>query len=314
MGGLLVIGGAHIDRIARLAAPHRLHTSNPAIIREAPGGGGFNAARAARRFGVAVAMLSARGGDAAGDRVAEAIATAGITDLAGVHLDHATPSYTAILEPDGELVTAIADMGLHETGIARSLARGPVRAAAAAADALLCDANLSPAALQRIAGDPAGTGKPLHALAISSAKVVRLAPLAARFDTVFFNRHEAAALSGLNADEPAARLASALAALGFRSASVTAGGAPAALLHLGTVSTIGPPQLAIADVTGAGDALAGTTIACMIEGMDLPEALRRGHAAAALTASMEGPFPDFTRDAVERLAQSIAPSTRWNPT
>ena len=102
MSNLLIIGGAHVDRLARLKAPHRAHTSNPVEITEDVGGGCFNAGRAARRFAVNVSLLSARGADAAGGLVDQAIKSAGITDVSSVHLDRATPTYTAILAPDGE--------------------------------------------------------------------------------------------------------------------------------------------------------------------------------------------------------------------
>jgi pseudouridine kinase len=157
---LLVIGGAHVDRLARLKAPHIPQTSNPVEISESVGGGSFNAARAAKRLNLIITILSARGGDTGGALVEQAIGAASIEDLSSVHLDRATPSYTAILEPDGELVTAIADMGLYETSIARSFRRAPVQKAAGNADAILCDANISAAGISGLFADIA-KGKPV---------------------------------------------------------------------------------------------------------------------------------------------------------
>ncbi len=50
----------------------------------------------------------------------------------------------------------------------------------------------------------------------------------------------------------------------------------------------------IADVTGAGDALAGVTIAALMKGMPLREALREGMAAAMLTVESPAAVADFS--------------------
>ena len=63
------------------------------------------------------------------------------------------------------------------------------------ADAILCDANLPAAALERLGGDWP-TGKPLFAIAISPAKAVRLTGVLGSSRCLFMNRREAAALAG----------------------------------------------------------------------------------------------------------------------
>jgi hypothetical protein len=89
---LFAAGGAHIDRRGRVAGPYIPGASNPGIMREEVGGGVFNALRNAARRGCAGALLSVRGGDMAGDAVANAIGEAGIADLSATFLDRATPS------------------------------------------------------------------------------------------------------------------------------------------------------------------------------------------------------------------------------
>ena len=66
-------------------------------------------------------------------------------------LDRATPSYTALLDRDGDVVAALADMGLYELAFAKQMRRAKVREAMAEADAVLCDANLPEPALVRLA-------------------------------------------------------------------------------------------------------------------------------------------------------------------
>ena len=69
------------------------------------------------------------------------------------------------------MVAGLADMELYEIVFAKQLRRSKARDEIADADAILCDANLPAAALERLAA--LADGKPLFAIAISPAKVVR---------------------------------------------------------------------------------------------------------------------------------------------
>ena len=71
----------------------------------------------------------------------------------------------------------------------------------------------------------------------------------------------------------------------------------------GVFSLLPPTPERILDVTGAGDALAGTVVACLMSGTPLRTALRAGLAAASLTVESEGAAPVLERLAFEeRLA------------
>lgn len=300
---LLLIGGAHVDRQARLLAPHLPQTSNPVTFNEDVGGGCFNAGRAAKRFGLHVALLSARGGDAAGALVEAAISAAGIVDHSSVHLNRATPSYTSILEPSGELVTAIADMDLYETAIARSFKRAPVQRAAELADALLVDANLSATGLKSVVTDLA-FDKPVYAAAISASKVGRFSSLLPQIACLFMNRFEAAALTGLSAHSEMRNLAAALQNLGLRRAVISDGKNPAVFLDGEEAFTLAPPPANIVDVTGAGDGLAGTLVASLLLGKSFKQAAELGMAAASLTVSRQGASPAISAAEIEALTAS----------
>jgi sugar/nucleoside kinase (ribokinase family) len=277
---LLAVGGAHVDRRGIIAGPFVPGASNPGTMREDIGGGAFNALRMAAQRGVSGAMLSLRGGDAAGAAVADAIAHAGLADLSGVFLDRATPSYTALIEESGELVAGFADMGLYEAGFAKQVARRKARDAIAAADAVLCDANLPGAALGRLAGEAEAHAKPVFAIAVSPAKIVRLAGLLARLKCLFMNRREAAALTG-NEARDAAAIVAALREKGLAAGVVTSGGGPVLAFDGDGAFEVAPPRpVRLVDVTGAGDALAGAAVAALMRGAAFPEAVREGVAAA----------------------------------
>lgn len=294
---LLGVGGAHVDRIGHVSGPFHAGASNPGRLTASVGGGALNGLRNARLAGVdPVALVSARGGDHDEAIVADAIDGAGIFDLSAVFLDRRSASYTAILDETGEQVAGLADMDIYETALPRQLRRKALREAISNARAVLVDANLPVPALEAVAGLKTGA---LFAIAISPAKAPRLAGIAGTIDTVFLNRRELAVLSGHEAD---VRGLGALAALGFRSAVVTGGGEPVLVLDGNERHEVVPPPLSeIADVTGAGDALAGATIAALLDdpAISLAEAVRSGIAAAQLTLRAEGPVaaslsgPDF---------------------
>ncbi|MBZ9852263.1 carbohydrate kinase family protein [Mesorhizobium sp. CA13] len=290
---VLAVGGAHIDRRGQVSGAYVPAASNPGTMREDVGGGVFNALRSAVRRGVSGSLLSVRGGDTAADTVSRAIAEAGIADLSAVFLDRTTPSYTALIDREGELLVGFADMALYELAFTKQIRRSRVREEIAAADAVLCDANLSSAALERLVSLAAG--KPVFAIAISPAKVVRLNPVLGGLAVAFMNRREAVALAGLDDAASQKIIVDGLRSAGLDSAVVTAGGGPVLGFDRdGSFAVVPPPPRKIVDVTGAGDALAGATVAALLRGMPLRAALREGVAAATLAIESAGAVPDFT--------------------
>ncbi len=279
---ILGIGGAHIDRRGQLAVPFVPGASNPGVMREEVGGGTLNALRTAVQRGASAALLSVRGGDAAGGMVARVIKGSGITDLSVTFLDRMTPSYTALIDLDGDVIAALADMSLYEIAFARQLRRASLRMAATGADAVLTDANLPAEALERI--PRLADGKPIFAIAISPAKAPRLSGIFPELSCLFLNRREAGLLAGLAADAPASDLIAALRDRGLQRALMTSGPEPVIGFD-GTGSfSIDPPRPPrIVDVTGAGDAMTGATVAALLRGEPFAAAAREGVAAALLT-------------------------------
>jgi sugar/nucleoside kinase (ribokinase family) len=262
-------------------------------MREDVGGGVFNALRSLARLGVSASLMSMRGGDAAGETVSRAIAEAGIADLSAVFLDRTTPSYTALIDRDGELITGFADMALYDLAFPKQLRRSKVREVVAVADAVLCDANLPATALERLVGLAAG--KPVYAIAISPAKVVRLIPVLKELAQVFMNRREAMVLAGVGANATERETVDGLRCSGLRSGVVTAGDGPVlGFDEAGAFSILPPLPRKVIDVTGAGDALAGATIAALLRGQALRQALREGVAAATLAIESADAVPAFT--------------------
>ncbi|MFA1627878.1 carbohydrate kinase family protein [Rhizobium mongolense] len=304
MKRILVLGGAHIDRRGRISGETAPGASNPGAWFEEPGGGGFNAARNLARLGVDVTMISPRGGDPAGEMVTEAAYAAGINDRPFVFLDRKTPSYTAILERDGNLVIALADMELYRYFVPRRLAIRWVREAFAANDLILFDANLPEETIAAIVSRANSLGVPVAAIAISPAKVVKLKPCICGIDHLFLNEAEAAALTGQCPDKPE-DWASLLGDIGLKSGVITRGQRELIAFGKGGTFCLQPPSVeTIADVTGAGDSLAAGVLFALMQDLPLEEALRHGVAAAALT--VQSPYAVNEKLSAELLVETLA--------
>lgn len=307
MARILAIGGAHIDRKGWLSAPHRPGASNPGRWESEAGGGVFNAARNLARLGHQVTLVAPRGGDTAAETVAYAAEEAGLEDCPLTFLDRATPSYSAILEPDGNLVTALADMALYDLIPARRLLTSRLRRRLGQAELLLMDSNLPESALAAMAEAASALGLPLAVIAVSPAKVVRWKQSLPKIACLAMNEAEAAALTGTQAQSPGDWQA-ALSASGLKGGLVTAGAGPVAAfaaLPSATASTVllPPPLDEVRDVVGAGDALASGYLDGWLSGSSMADSLTRGIALARLTASVRGPVRrDLSR---ELLAQAL---------
>lgn len=308
MSRFLVIGGAHLDRRGQVKGALHLHASNPGHWEETAGGGAFNAARNLARLGHAVRLVAPRGGDPAGETVARAAADAGVEDTPITFLDRATPTYSAILDSQGDLVVALADMALYDAFSPRQCDRRPLRDAIAEADAVLVDANIPEATINRLARRCGEAGRPLSAIAISPAKIVRLKPVLSALSCLFMNRREAEALVGPLAEDGQTQ-AEQLRAVGIARAIVTAGSGPALAFdqqQTFLLSTI--EGCTIVDVTGAGDALAAATLGALQAGLPFMEACHYGVAAASLAVESAEPAPPgLTLDAVRARLALVPP-------
>ena len=293
---LLGIGGAHIDRRGTMAGEYIYGASVPGQIIEEPGGGVFNALRTARQFHIDCAMLSVRGGDAAGDAVAAEMKRAGISDLSSVFLDRTTASYTALLTREGDVIAALADMSIYETALPRQISRSKTRAAIQASDAVLIDANMPEDSIGRLMQHC--LDRPVYALAVSPAKAVRLRAGLSQLACLFLNQREAKAILTMpdnNAPLHSLDLAQALYLAGVKRCVLTNGADSVCVLDGPSISMIAPPKTdQVIDVTGAGDAMAGAIIAALLQNEDLLSAVQAGLAAATVTVETRHASADFS--------------------
>jgi len=288
--GVLVVAGDLVeDVVVWLAEPTRHATDTAARIVRSRGGSAANVAAFAAGAGAAARFIGCVGADAAGDGLAQELASTGVD----VRLQHAGTTGTVVLlvDPDGER-TMYPDRGaaaelrrpvdpswLDGAGWLHLPAYGLEREPARSAVVTLADAAREAGA--GVSLDVSSTGL-IETLGLDHfrALVARLAP-----DIAFANADEAALLGiGSVSDETGAAAPPApltIVKRGADPADVLRPGRPA--LHV--------PATVVADVrdaTGAGDAFAAGFLVQAMAGADPRAACVAGHALAASVLGSPG--------------------------
>ncbi len=292
-----VLGNAAWDetlRLAALPAPGAsVHVRRGA---SGPGGKGFNQAVVLARAGAPTTLATAIGADAAGDRLAGALAAEGLRTVLIRREGLATDWSAVLVSETGE--NAI----LTATDAAQSLDAADVCDAlvgAVAGDLCVLQGNFTSEATLAAVAEAQRRGM---VVAFNPSPVdAGLACLISRADAVFLNRDEAQVFAG-GVD------AAALRALGASRIIVTLGKDGALLLTQEHVAHVPAVSATSVDPTGAGDVfLAATLAAARGRGWRPgPADVAAGAAAAALSVAREGAFAGLpTR---EELAAIIGPT------
>lgn len=308
---VVVVGGANMDVKARSARAAVPGTSNPGAATMAAGGVGRNIAENLARLGTRTYLVAAIGTDALGDQVLSATSNAGVVVEHVRRSARSTGTYTAVLDADGELVVAVADMAATDELAPEQIAAA--RDLVAAASLVVLDGNLATATLRYALELAADVGTRVLLDPVSVPKAAALAPLLTPDRPVFAvtpNRDELAALTDLptGSRRQQERAARALHERGVELVWVRLGPAGSMLSSSeGVVSldSVAPGAAGeVTDVTGAGDAMTAAFCHALLAGSPPAEAAAYGHAAAALTvASTDTVRPDLT----DRLVRSLLP-------
>lgn len=313
--GVVVIGGANMDIKARSAAKATPQTSNPGFGSMAPGGVGRNIADNLARLGTRTHLVTAIGRDAIGDSLLAQTSAAGVR-LEFVHrTDRPTGTYVAMLDADGELLVAVADMaatadlGPEQINAARDVI--------ASSGLVILDGNLSAASLTHALdlAHSAGVRVILEPVSVPKARIIADSmPADWPFFAVTPNRDELGALTGMpvKTDRQVGLAAGELHRRGVEIVWIRLGERGSILSReSGETTSIPALETRVEDVTGAGDAMLAAFAHALLEGLDPVEAAQYGHAAAALTiASTHTVRPDLTA----RLMQAtLTNTTRSTP-
>ena len=282
---LVIFGALHRDLVGVLASAYHPAASNPVHFTLGTGGVGANVARAVVRSKQveSVCLVVPVGAEGLSPDLA-ATGFEGI-DICPVAVPATSAGrYVAIVDSNGDLVSGFSDTSACESAELVPL----ISECPPGVRTVVLDANLSQTTLKGLA-----TSLPIlrFALAVSPSKAPRLIPVAKQIDTLFCNRREAAAMTGLPTDSASDALATTLLSIGFTGLVLTDGAAAVTVCEDGKVSSIETPVLTRApggNANGAGDALAGATIAACHAGMTLGDAVAGPGFKAAAQAMEQG--------------------------
>ncbi len=300
---VVVIGGANIDVKCRTYNPAVMRTSNPGTAQTTLGGVGRNIAENLARLGVTTRLITAVGGDASGDRLMMETGAAGVDVTGVVRTKAATGSYTAMFDPTGELVIAVACMDCMHALTAEVVFRS--RDAIENATVLILDCNVARDALACAARIAHDANVPIIVDPVSGPKAERLRSLLEldmEVHTITPNADELAMLVQRDVSSDAAIVTAAeqLHSLGVRNVWVRLGAGGSYMSSATDSGVYGERILAqtvdanavadilgVVDVTGAGDAMLAGYVYAMLRGERTVEAARYGQIAAGMTVASD---------------------------
>lgn len=296
-GHVTCIGGANVDRKAHALEAVQVGTSNPVRVRQSLGGVARNIAENLARLGTPVSLVTFVGADSEGTWLLDETKRRGVdTSLSQVLPDCRTGTYTAVLDPHGELVLALSDMQICDSVTVEQIeARWP---RIASSGMIVLDTNLPAPLLTHVIERCRRESLPLAVNPVSAVKARKLPERLDGVDILFANRDEAEALTGRSVHtlQDGHRACDRLLAKGVKRVVLTLGRDGLIWAAHDQSGLLPAKPVAVSDVTGAGDALVAGVIFGLTRGEPFSAACRLGLAAAALTLLTDQTVADLTPD------------------
>ena len=196
-GPVTVIGGANMDINGFSQDSLNMCDSNPGRVEYCPGGVGRNIAENLHRLGVEVRFIGVIGDDPGGELIRNSSARIGLNIEHSLFVEStgkATSAYIALMDSNGEMKLALADMEILEQMTTEHLENkaGIINESAI----VLLDTNLPERIINFIVDRYCG-GPLLFLDPVSARKAAKAASRIGSFDTVKMGRMEATILSGV---------------------------------------------------------------------------------------------------------------------
>lgn len=287
-GTVVCIGGANVDRKFWLEKTAQMGTSNPAAVSGSVGGVARNVAENLGRMGHRVKLMSIAGNDPEWKLIEETSSPFMDTELTKTQNDLSTGTYTAILEPDGEMILAMADMAIYDSLTVEYVKRHETALMAAAF--LVIDLNCPKETVRYVQELAKTRNIPLAVIPVSTPKIDRLGEDLAGITWLILNKGEAERFLSIKIDSPEAWKNAATRILGHGAENVviTAGkegvmaGNRERISHFAAIDV---PELL--DVTGAGDAFSSGIIHSYLKDHPFEKIIQTGLINAAKTLQSE---------------------------
>ena len=276
----VVIGGANMDICGSPRGILIAEDSNPGVVSVKPGGVGRNIAHNLCLLGLEVSLVTALGGDMFSAGLIDSCRALGM-DMSMTRClpERRGSTYLYITDETGDMRLGISDMDVTECITPQWLSGHIDRINRA--EAVVIDANLSAESIDYLA---ANCTAPMVADPVSTVKAMKMKSILPRLRAIKPNALEAAALTGEQEPEQAAR---ALLRAGVEQVYVSLG--PEGILAAQGESLIRLPceNRPVVNTTGAGDASTAAIVWAGVHGLDLASAAAAALRAGAITAACQ---------------------------
>ncbi|MFC5703826.1 carbohydrate kinase [Cohnella faecalis] len=304
-GAVLCIGGANLDSKAIGKRTIRPASSNPVDVTQSCGGVARNIAENLAKLSCRTFLLTLVGDDKAGEWLLEETRKAGVdTSPSLMQREMKTGAYTAVLNPDGEMALAFADMAIYDLFSPRLLQEKWPHIAGS--QLVIADTNPSADSLAYLIERCRDEKLPLFVDPVSSEKAKKLPERLEGVTAIFPNLEEACELAGvpITDEADAESLAAAIHLRGAEHVFVTLG--KNGVAYGGAEGSRSFPVIPteVVEVTGAGDAFVAGIAYGILQNHSYSEACRFGLAAAHLTLqSSESVSSRFNEEALLRVLE-----------
>lgn len=302
---VICIGGANIDRKFHIKDKVQLGTSNPIYVTQNAGGVARNIAENLGRLGLKVSLISASGADKDWSI---------IEDTSGLYMnletviqfpEKSTGSYTAVLDSEGDLVIALADMDIYDAITPDLLLKH--EGLLSRAKCMMVDLNCPKETVQFLCHFAKNHDIPIAIIPVSSPKMSRLPDDLNGVTWLITNRDESETYfhTEIRNDDDWKNAVEKWLSNGVANVIITngkkgsmIGNKEEGIFHIPSVET-----KEILDVTGAGDAFSSAVIYSWLEGKPLIEIARAGNINASKT--LQSPYTVRQDLSAEQLLKDV---------
>ncbi|WP_416149134.1 carbohydrate kinase [Salipaludibacillus sp. HK11] len=280
---VLCIGGANIDRKAKLVQDFQWQDSNPVHVSDSAGGVARNIAENLSKLLIPTSLLTVIGNDQASEVIWESSSL--IDRSPSIEKQgQRTGTYTAVLNNDNEMVFALADMDIYDSVSTEdlNLASSHLRAA----EMLILDTNFPKNVLREIIQNKQ-KDQVLALVPVSSKKMNRVPDSLEQIDFIIFNEEELKSASKrylIDSSLDTIEQMDEILKLGVKNVIVTNGKNGVTFkTEMGEHGSLAALPVSVKDVTGAGDAFAAGVIYGLYHELPLREACKYGIQLAKFT-------------------------------
>ncbi|SHG01447.1 PfkB family carbohydrate kinase [Ornithinibacillus halophilus] len=282
---IICVGGANLDRKFYLKEAMQLGTSNPVNSTQSAGGVARNIAENLGRMGENVSLLTVCGRDAEWDFIEQA-------SIPYVNMDHveklsesSTGSYTAVLDEEGNMKIALADMDIYDQLSPEIIQENvPILKQS---KCILADLNCPSETLSYLSQVATGNKIPLVVIAVSAPKMKRLPENLGALTWLITNQDETEGYFNITITNKQDWKAAAekWLDLGVKNIVITSGdkGVMIGNSEEGVVHIPAVKVDEVVDVTGAGDAFSAAAVHAWLSSNSIEQIAKAGVVNAAKT-------------------------------